>query len=690
MRKISCVMLVSVMLCAVAGAGVPRRVSPVRQTPGEPTGESTGPSSEHDEVGTLRTPQNGDRNEARRRAEEVHAWLMAEQVAQGLDDPLSVTLSDAELAEIESGSCEGCAEEPMRQRVGVAKGVLVEFAGDDVRWGKMKKTEDGGRVWSAAVRSSNAFGLRLHFDLFWLPEDTELYVFNEGGEVFGPYTGAGPLDTGEFWSQMVTGEEIYVQLRIHGKAGNSRLRQTYFDVVGVGHVGTRFGEKTAASSVEKSFCSFNEACVENVECVSASSAVDDARNAVAHIQFVDGIYLYACTGGLVNNTSNDRTPYFMTANHCLSTDSVASTMEAFFQWSVACGSSCPTQWMDPVGVPRTSGASVMNTNPTSDYTLLRLDQPAPSGSAFLGWTTVPVASTHDAMLYRISHPSAAPQAYSVHRVDSSAPQCWEWPRGQWIYSRDVVGATEGGSSGSPVVNAAGQLVGQLSGACGYNVNDSCDAIQNATVDGAFASYYDEVAPWLDPAGPPPESCQDEDGDGYQNAACGGDDCDDNNPAVHPGGEEVCGNGVDENCDGADEACTNCDFDNDGFESFDCDGTDCDDFDPNVNPIASEICGDGIDNNCNGPADEECEQCDVDGDGFMAELLACAGNDCDDTNASVNPGAAEDCNNHQDDDCDGAVDSDDSDCATCTAKREPCTTDEECCSGKCHPKQLWCK
>jgi hypothetical protein len=153
---------------------------------------------------------------------------------------------------------------------------------------------------------------------------------------------------------------------------------------------------------------------------------------------------------------------------------------------------------------------------------------------------------------------------------------------------------------------------------------------------------------------------------------------------------VCGNGVDENCDGADEACTNCDFDNDGFESFDCDGTDCDDFDPNVNPIASEICGDGIDNNCNGPADEECEQCDVDGDGFMAELLACAGNDCDDTNASVNPGAAEDCNNHQDDDCDGAVDSDDSDCATCTAKREPCTTDEECCSGKCHPKQLWCK
>jgi hypothetical protein len=294
--------------------------------PGLPPGDSTGQSSEHDEVGTLRTPQNQDRNEARRRAEAVHAWLMEEQVAKGLEDPLSVTLTDAEIAEIEEGVCEGCAEEPNRKRVGIAKNVLVEFAGDDVRWGKMEKTKDGGRVWSAAVRSPGAFGLRLHFDFFWLAEDTELYVFNEGGEVFGPYTGAGPLDSGEFWSQMVTGEEIYVQLHVHGKAGNARLRKTYFDVVGVGHVGAPFGDGLA-KSMTKDFCSYNEPCVENVECVSANSAVNDARNAVAHIQFVDGFYLYACSGGLVNNTSGDKTPYFMTANHCLSTNSVASTME---------------------------------------------------------------------------------------------------------------------------------------------------------------------------------------------------------------------------------------------------------------------------------------------------------------------------------------------------------------------------
>jgi lysyl endopeptidase len=83
-------------------------------------------------------------------------------------------------------------------------------------------------------------------------------------------------------------------------------------------------------------------------------------------------------------------------------------------------------------------------------------------------------------------------------VDTSKPTCRTLARGNFIYSGDTLGATEGGSSGSPVVNGAGQIVGQLYGACGTNLNDVCDAAHNATVDGAFAVSYPNLAAFLNP------------------------------------------------------------------------------------------------------------------------------------------------------------------------------------------------
>lgn len=110
-----------------------------------------------------------------------------------------------------------------------------------------------------------------------------------------------------------------------------------------------------------------------------------------------------------------------------------------------------------------------------------------------------VAATNNATLHRVSHPSGAPQATSQHRVDTSASTCRSWPRGPWIYSRDVIGATEGGSSGSPVFNASAQVVGQLSGACGTATSNVCDSSRNATVDGALAHYFSSVQSYLAPS-----------------------------------------------------------------------------------------------------------------------------------------------------------------------------------------------
>jgi len=118
--------------------------------------------------------------------------------------------------------------------------------------------------------------------------------------------------------------------------------------------------------------------------------------------------------------------------------------------------------------------------------------------SLLVFVTVAVANSNGTNLYRISNPNFGPQAYSQHDVDTTKGTCSGWPRGERICSTDITGAIDGGSSGSPVVNGSSQIVGQLSGLCGFNVNNPCDSASNATVDGAFAFYYASVQPFLNP------------------------------------------------------------------------------------------------------------------------------------------------------------------------------------------------
>ncbi|MFH1468088.1 MAG: MopE-related protein [Pseudomonadota bacterium] len=215
------------------------------------------------------------------------------------------------------------------------------------------------------------------------------------------------------------------------------------------------------------------------------------------------------------------------------------------------------------------------------------------------------------------------------------------------------------------------------------VDDNCDG----TVDeGVGTTFY-----------------LDSDGDGHGNPAATteactrpdgwaaiGDDCDDDEPSVHTGANEVC-NGVDDDCDGeiddspVDIRTWYADGDDDGYgdESRSvaaCTqpvdwvglGGDCDDDEAAVNPAATEICN-GVDDDCDGAADGPdsadaatwYEDADADGYGEAGTaVVACdaptgfcaTDDDCDDSEATVHPGADEYCDG-QDNDCDGTVDED---------------------------------
>ena len=102
---------------------------------------------------------------------------------------------------------------------------------------------------------------------------------------------------------------------------------------------------------------------------------------------------------------------------------------------------------------------------------------------------------------------------------------------------------------------------------------------------------------------------DADGDGYPAE----EDCDDSNPAVHPGAPEICDGIPDNDCDGVIDPD---DSDDDGDGTSECTG-DCDDGDPGVHPGALQVCDGALDNDCDGTTDDN--EADLDGDGFTAPI-----------------------------------------------------------------------
>ena len=224
-------------------------------------------------------------------------------------------------------------------------------------------------------------------------------------------------------------------------------------------------------------------------------------------------------------------------------------------------------------------------------------------------------------------------------------------------------------------------------------DDNCDGL---TDEGTTTTFYeDRDADGFGRLDSTTDAC--ELPTGY--AATGGD-CDDETPAVNPAAAEAC-NSIDDDCDGLVDdldtdapvvgattfyADTDADGHGDPAAAVDAclaptghvaDATDCDDSAAAVNPAAAEVCN-AIDDDCDALIDDADPSIsgqptwyiDYDSDGYGATVLqqdACTqpsgyvadATDCEDTDAAVNPGAAEICND-LDDDCDGAVDQDDPD------------------------------
>ena len=146
----------------------------------------------------------------------------------------------------------------------------------------------------------------------------------------------------------------------------------------------------------------------DVQCRTESIA-NNREDAVGRISFVKNGIPYVCSGTLLSDDDEGSfIPYFLTANHCVSTGTVARTVEArwFFQ-----NSNCDGTAVDPRLAATYGGADLLATSVAQDSTLLRFKRDPPGGLLYSGWSARP--ESHPISVYGIHHPAGGVKKYSA-------------------------------------------------------------------------------------------------------------------------------------------------------------------------------------------------------------------------------------------------------------------------------------
>ena len=355
----------------------------------------------------------------------------------------------------------------------------------------------GDIIWGAEVRVEGAYRLRLHLAGVDLPTGSLLWIYNDRNERVGPIAVQQLRFGSELWTPSVAGPTIRLEILLPADGlatGGGLVIDRVLEIFPL--------DETGAPLTGLTLTETGAACLVDAQCVGSGTfgPIENVQRAIAMVVFVDGGDHFVCSGGLLTDTDSQTTiPYLLTANHCISKQSVASSVIAYFDFY---RSSCTGSVPNLSSLPRSNGSTLLATgksSSSSDFTLLRLDS-LPSNRFLLGWDASSGAVSNGKTLHRISHPDGMVQHYSQTRVDTSVPLCQSeggsvLSRSRFVYSSPEVGDTQGGSSGSVVTLGNGKVVGQLLGSCGDG--GDCDPNVNQ-VDGAFFKTWDMVKQYLDP------------------------------------------------------------------------------------------------------------------------------------------------------------------------------------------------
>ena len=347
---------------------------------------------------------------------------------------------------------------------------------------------NGDRIWRIKLKCPGALSVNIIFNDFNLPEGSHVHVYNEDHSmVVGAYTSANNNKNDMLGTDLLKGESMIVEyFEPANKIGKGRL------LIGMVVHGYRDINNWYPLKVNES-----GACNMDVICADGVPWSNEIRS-VARISNGGGL----CTGSLVNNTLQDGTPYFLTANHC-GPGSMGGAVFNFNYDSPICGSQSVANSQAPSGGSNAiNGSSLVASNSASDFGLIELNStpPASYNVYYSGWDNS--GNTPQAGV-SIHHPSGDVKKISFDDDPlQSASGLSSVANSEWrIESWERNTTTEGGSSGGGLWNENNLLIGQLHGGqatCSNSINDYYGKFSMSWTGNGSGSPTQRLKDWLDP------------------------------------------------------------------------------------------------------------------------------------------------------------------------------------------------
>jgi hypothetical protein len=328
--------------------------------------------------------------------------------------------------------------------------------------------DNGDMLWKMKIAAPGAVSLELYFDDFYLPEGAELYMYSADHTIYdGGYTAVFNQESGYFATNLIDAETIIVEYYEPAEsAGKGRLQ--FQDV------GYRYRDLAQLEGR-------SDPCQVDINCPEGDEWQDQKKGVVRLRISESGGGTFWCTAGLMNNTALDCTPYMLTAFHCI--DVVINNpgdlgqLRFFYNYErPGCdeGNAPATQIMLGASVAARSQSASGN---GSDFCLFELNSEIPENYTpyYNGWNLQSTNISGGGV--GIHHPSGdskkistSTQTYVTSTWAGSSVQAY-W-RVFWAGTESGHGVTEGGSSGSPLFDQNGLVVGTLTGGSSY-----CNEVQ---------------------------------------------------------------------------------------------------------------------------------------------------------------------------------------------------------------------